>query len=392
MSYLVTIRCNVALAIMEMPTSVGTDSCRTRDGGDAGFPGSAVTSAAGKTTGQIAKGVLAALTVLAVTSAASAQAGDPVRVTAENYIRAESDASLTAVVKEGAFGKLVSIREPQPIDKQTIIRPNRDTLYSFGVFDLDAGPVTITLPDAGDRFMSLQIIDEDQYSPDVYYDAGSYTLTRENIGTRYVQPAVRILVNPNDPADIAAVHVLQDAIKVDQPGGPGKFEVPAWDDASRLKVRSALLTLGEGLDSRRMFGRRDEVDPIKHLIGTAVGWGGNPESAAFYMSIVPPKNDGTAIHRLHVPASVPVDGFWSISLYNAEGYFQKNELDAYSLNNITAKKGQDGSVDVQFGGCDGKIPNCLPIMKGWNYTVRLYRPRAAILDGTWKFPEAKPAG
>jgi hypothetical protein len=87
---------------------------------------------------------------------------------------------------------------------------------------------------------------------------------------------------------------------------------------------------------------------------------------------------------------VPVDGFWSISLYNAEGYFQKNDQNAYSLNNITAKKTADGSIAVQFGGCDGKVPNCLPIMQGWNYTVRLYRPRAEILDGTWKFPEAKP--
>src|SRR4026208_1121061 len=32
-------------------------------------------------------------------------------------------------------------------------------------------------------------------------------------------------------------------------------------------------------------------------------------------------------------------------------------------------------------------PNCIPIVKGWNYTVRLYRPRPEILDGTWKFPE-----
>ena len=69
----------------------------------------------------------------------------------------------------------------------------------------------------------------------------------------------------------------------------------------------------------------------------------------------------------------------------------QNNLNAYSLNNITAKKSDDGSVAVQFGGCDGKIPNCLPIMAGWNYMVRLYRPRAQILDGTWKFPEAGPA-
>jgi len=63
---------------------------------------------------------------------------------------------------------------------------------------------------------------------------------------------------------------------------------------------------------------------------------------------------------------------------------------AYNLNNVTAKKNADGSVTVQFGGCDGKIPNCLPIVGGWNWTARLYRPRAEILNGTWKFPEARP--
>jgi hypothetical protein len=86
----------------------------------------------------------------------------------------------------------------------------------------------------------------------------------------------------------------------------------------------------------------------------------------------------------------PVDGFWSVSLYNATGYYEKNPYDAYSVNNITAAKGADGSIDIQFGGCDGKISNCLPIMKGWNYTVRLYRPHEEILDGTWSFPEPQP--
>jgi hypothetical protein len=87
---------------------------------------------------------------------------------------------------------------------------------------------------------------------------------------------------------------------------------------------------------------------------------------------------------------VPVDGFWSISVYNAQGYFEKNPYDAYTLNNITAKKDADGSVAVQFGGCDGKIPNCLPTTAGWNYLVRLYQPRAEILNGQWTFPKAEP--
>ena len=85
---------------------------------------------------------------------------------------------------------------------------------------------------------------------------------------------------------------------------------------------------------------------------------------------------------------MPVNGFWSVSVYNAEGYYEKNPYNAYTLNNITAKKKADGSIAIQFGGCDGKIPNCLPIMSGWNYTVRLYRPRAEILERQMEIPGA----
>lgn len=69
---------------------------------------------------------------------------------------------------------------------------------------------------------------------------------------------------------------------------------------------------------------------------------------------------------------------------------EKNDRNIYSLNNITAKKETDGTVIIQFGGCHDKAKNCLPITKGWNYTVRLYRPRKEILDGTWRFPEPQP--
>ncbi|HEX3601873.1 MAG TPA: hypothetical protein VHU84_17100 [Lacipirellulaceae bacterium] len=65
--------------------------------------------------------------------------------------------------------------------------------------------------------------------------------------------------------------------------------------------------------------------------------------------------------------------------------------DGLISNNVTAKRNADDAVNIQFGGCDGKTPNCLPIMPGWNYIVRLYRPRAEILDGNWKFPDAQPA-
>ncbi len=169
----------------------------------------------------------------------------------------------------------------------------------------------------------------------------------------------------------------------------GQFAIPNWDRASQKKVREALLVLGSTLpDSKGMFGAKGDVDPARRLIGAATAWGGNPEKEATYLTVTPDKNDGSTIYKLNVK-DVPVDGFWSISVYNAAGYYEPNPYNSYSLNDITAKKSADGSFAIQFGGCDGKIPNCLPIMKGWNYLVRLYRPRAEILDGRWMFPAAE---
>jgi hypothetical protein len=332
------------------------------------------------------------LETVAATSGAAADAGAAaaVSVNADNFTRAESDLYFSNIVRDGGFSKFLHRREPAAIDDQTIIRLNRDTLYSAAVFDLYAGPVTIVLPDAGGRFMSLQIIDQDEYTHAVAYKPGAYIFTKLGIGTRYFLVGVRILVDPKNPKDVAAVHALQDAIKVEQPGGPGAFEVPLWSAASQKSTRDALLALASGLpDTKGMFGPKDEVDPVRHLIGAASAWGGNPEKDALYLNFTPEKNDGKTVYRLDVK-DVPVDGFWSVSVYNARGYFEPNPENAYTLNNTTAKKNADGSVAVQFGGCDGKTLNCLPTVPGWNYLVRLYRPRPAILDGSWTFPKARP--
>lgn len=88
---------------------------------------------------------------------------------------------------------------------------------------------------------------------------------------------------------------------------------------------------------------------------------------------------------------MPADAFWSISVYNAEGYFQKTDLDAYTLNNLNREEGPGRRGGHSIRRLRREIPNCLPIMSGWNYTARLYRPRSRIFDGTWKFPEAQPA-
>lgn len=309
-------------------------------------------------------------------------------VSPDNFIRAETDQYFANISRSG-LGEFLHFRDFGSLDDQLVVRQNRDTLYSAAVFDLDGGPVSITLPDAGGRFRSLQVITQDHYVPEVSYIAGTHTLDREGIGTRYVMVALRTLVNPNDPIDLAAVHALQDGVVVEQ-ADRGTFEIPDWDPVSQKTVRDALVALFSTLpDSRGMFGAEGEVDPVRRLIGSAAAWGGNPEREALYLTVNPPANDGQTVHRLTV-RDVPVDGFWSITVYNAEGYFTPNSLNAYCINDVTAVKDDDGSVTVQFGGCDGSAQNCLPITPGWNYLVRLYRPRPEILHGTWTFPEAQP--
>ena len=293
-------------------------------------------------------------------------------------------------MKGGGFGKFEHHRQLSQIDSQNVIRMNRDTPCSTAVFDLDAGPVTITLPDAGKRFISMQLITEDQYTPPAIYAPGPHTITKQKIGTRYVMARVRILVDPADRGDMEKAGSLQDFIRVRQPGGPGKFEVPKWDPASLKKIREALLVLATTVkDTSKAFGTKDQVDPVQRLIGAASNWGANPPKDATYLNFVPEKNDGKTIYKMTVK-DVPVDGFWSLSLYNEQGYYEKNEFNAYTVNSLTSRRNADGSVVIQFGSCDGTILNCLPIMIGWNYMVRLYRPRAEILSGKWKFPEAQP--
>ena len=314
-----------------------------------------------------------------------------VLVTPDNFIRAESDVYMGVQAKQGALGKFLHRREVAAIDAQDVIRLNRDTIYSGAVFDLDAGPVTITLPDPGKRFMSMLVFNQDHFNPIVRYGAGKYTLSKEEVGTRYAMVAIRTLADPNDPADMKQAHALQDAITVSQPGGPGTFEVPQWDPASQKKVREALIALSETLPDLRYAAGPDKasVDPVRRIAAAASGWGLNPDKDAIYLNVYPERNDGTTTYLLDVK-DVPVDAFWSVSVYNADGYYQANPLNAYSINSVTGKKSKDGWIRIQFGGCKAETPNCLPITKGWNYMVRLYRPRQEILDGTWTFPVARP--
>lgn len=305
------------------------------------------------------------------------------KVTIDNFVRAETDNYFKIRTDDGCFGKLCHNSGPADVNHQSIIRTNRDTRYSYGIFDLTS-PLTITIPDTKGRFISMMVINEDSYIR-VFYEPGNYTLTKENVGTRFIHITIRILADPNSAEDNKIVSEIQQNIGVKQ-ASAGKLEIPDWDQESLTKTRDLLLALAKELpNSKAAFGTEWEVTQIRQLLGTAGGYGGNPEKDAIYLNFNPPNDDGVTAYTLTMK-DVPVDAFWSVSLYNDRGYYEVNQYNSYNFNSITSKKNPDGSVTIHFGG-DPNQPNFLYLVKRWNYMIRLYRPHLEILNGTWKCPE-----
>ena len=332
--------------------------------------------------------ITAALVVGSLLSFGNAAiAEEPITVTVDNFVRAETATQFDSFMKltGGEINTFMHFREAVPLDKQTVIRMNRDTLYSVAIVDISKG-ATLTIPETDGRYLSIMILNEDGYINKVYQGKGTYKLTMKEFDTPFIEIALRTLINPLDPADIAKVKAIQDGATIKSKSAR-PYTHPEYDQASYEAIYKAVIGLSRFVpDARRMFGSKEEVTEVRHLLGTAFGFGGLPESEAYYLNIEP--NLPVGAYEITVK-DVPVDAFWSISLYNKEGYFQENEYNANSVNSVTGTPNKDGSFTVHFGG-DPKSSNYLYIMEGWNYVVRMYQPHKEILEGEWIFPSMKP--
>jgi hypothetical protein len=306
-------------------------------------------------------------------------------VTVTNFVRAETDIAIKKIYDMVGLSNWIHLRAPTPLDQQEVIRMNRDTLYSSVVLDLSE-PATVIMPETGGRYQSLHVINQDHYSF-AKIKPGRYELTQENVGSRYVYIIVRTFCNADDPDDVEATNTLQDALKVE--GGSGSLDLPDWNIEQMMEAREALNTLAKlGASNVGAFGTKEEIDPINHLIFTAAGWGGLPNKHTIADVGAVEKNDGSP-HVLNVPKKVPVRAFWSVIVYDADGFIPENDLGIYSYNNVTAKPNEDGSFTIHFGGAQDQI-NYLPVAEGWNYAIRMYEPGQEILDGSWTFPKIMP--
>lgn len=319
--------------------------------------------------------------------AATAKPSAAVAVTRATYTRAESDRTFANIAKlAGGVNRFFHYRNVTPLDNQSVIRMNKDTLYSGAVVDTSKG-ATLTVPDVPKgRYLSVLLIDNDHYSPGVIYAPGTHQLPRD---TRYLFLAVRIqLLRPDDPADIALVNKLQDQFVI-KAGSAKPFPAPKWEQKSLAALTEQYNREFARFDqypdgSMAPRGKADES--IRHL-AAAGAWGLFPTRDAVYINY----NGGQATDRCYCATyRVPEhNAFWSITVYGADGYMKS--VDSI-LNGLNAKMNADGTFTARYGAkavC-GEAPNRLDTSEGWNFLMRIYRPGASVVNRSYKLPDAVP--
>jgi hypothetical protein len=141
-------------------------------------------------------------------------------------------------------------------------------------------------------------------------------------------------------------------------------------------------------------------DYLKRAIIAMLGLGANPPEDAIYPALLSDADgrplNGNNSYMLHFNKSElpPVDAFWSITMYDAEGFQAANSINRFAigdLNNLTYNK--DGSLDIYIqDGSPGldRESNWLPSPRGpISILMRMYSPREEALDGTWVPPPLK---
>ena len=110
-------------------------------------------------------------------------------VNVDNFVRAETDRMFSDLQRDaGGVNTWNHNRAPAAIDRQTVIRLNRDTLYSFAVVDISDG-ATFTIPAAGDRYVSVMVVNQDHYINRLFHEPGDHTIGVDEFDTPWVMEA-----------------------------------------------------------------------------------------------------------------------------------------------------------------------------------------------------------
>jgi hypothetical protein len=343
----------------------------------------------------IALGVMMLIVTFGVSAVDTAPRAKTTVVTDENYSLAESDNVMEGYVKEIAaatntngVGVFMHYRKGADPKERTVMRINFDTIYSWAIVDLTE-PLTLTMPETNGRYQTAWVVSEDGFYPGAFTTSGEHKITKEWIdGSRYAAVIIRTQVNVKDPTDLKKANALQDKLKLTQKDKGSWDPANQWDKKELTtmrtkyqKIATGMFKTGGPMVTAKLFGKKGAISLKGQNAGNAFGWGAFTPDQAVYPQYFPTSTK----HQTLSLKNIPVKAFWSITVYDKKGF---PETDTYNINSAFVKTDADGSVTINFGG-DKNAKNYMEIFDGWNFTLRMYEPTKAYLNGTWVRPELK---
>lgn len=321
------------------------------------------------------------------TSAALAADANPIPVTVDNFVEAEVDARLFRFHQEGGLNVGMVYDEVTPTDRQAVPRMNRDTLYAGIQVDTSKG-YSVTIPEhADDRYVSVYILDNDHKTLHILKGAGSTHTFDKQEDTRWIAVIPRVQVfDAKDDADVSIAADILNKIKVES-GSMEPKPMVNWDWEQMIELRTQYEQ-----DMRSTItqypndwqGKRGEVDLLKgHSMAVATSWGLFPSSEVVYIAQGPDLGTDKCYSATYpTPENT---AFWSMTVYNDEGYMFSDDN---NINSAVAEINQDGTFTLHYGNQEvcGDVPNRLDTTEGWNLLLRVYEPAQHIIDGDYTMP------
>lgn len=307
----------------------------------------------------------------------SAWAVDPLDhgMTAGDYIQAESRAFFADFIGRSGLNEFFHFPGLSSAEDTWVVSPNNDTVYSLAIVNARDG-FTLKLPDVGERFLSVHIIDENHISPFYLYDGGAREFTADQFATDFVVVGIRTGTDGTE-ADLETISTqLQPEYKI--VGANPTDDMTRPDLEAMKQVRAALLVAyGELPDTfgTMQSGAEDVTDWEKFTYVTAGAWGLSKEENAMYLPYAKEGAKGGVCYTATYQ-EVPAEAFFSITVYGPEKYLMSNDNNIVSTNQGLVQN-EDGSFSVVFGSeeCKDKAPNFLYTPEdGWSFLLRAYKP------------------
>jgi len=277
------------------------------------------------------------------------------------------------------------------LENQTVIRSNFDLIYSYGVYDISGG-IEIAVPKY-DLYQIVQVFDENHITIATVYPGESVNLTMENVTYgNHVYLFMRTQRRTNDEKGLKELNQRQDAVIIKAGSSEPYNSEVKYDPVIFNALRKHLLTTGikkaiihEGF----VVDLENIVFPHYQMVNIG-GWGGLPAQDAFYFVVTPgdegsKKGNSSSMTFFPPKLQYEKNGYWSLTLYNEQGWVV---TEIFNTNSNRAIPNKDGSYTLNFNGGKDAINN-LEVAENWNGLFRCYLPESveSILKFKEQFPE-----